>query len=428
MEKSNTHPLRAAREECNLTIDELAEEVKVGAKTIWNAENNRPISAKCRRLICDYFGKTSQELGLISARRGEKIEESRISELSANISSNKYTPIVPSRETLLLNGITLPAGKHITEEERFQLTGALGDSISNCWKLSIKTSPAQMLAIAQAHLYFVQQAHSMLHYDVRPAFYSSVYRLTGIALQFQGYTDEAFKMHEKSYIAALEGADIWNMAQSLLCQANIHQRRSMYSAAQEAIEATIRLISYKMDKQSLANILLNAHLYAINAENAAYMSEFDKVQTNLALSQTFLEYLPVAHEEFDKTSWHQYAGVCALIGGQYDVALNELRSALDMLPHEWLQRHATILIQLFIAHARKHDLDATFTIANKAISVLETLQSPDLSRQFAAYAQNELQQAFPGNQQTKNLIINAQRVLLLPQYENKSSILRSFDK
>lgn len=420
---SNTHPLRAAREACNLTIDELAEEVKVGAKTIWNAENNHPISAKCRQLICEYFGKTSQELGLISARRGEKIEQIHLLESPIKSVDILYNPV-----NITLNSITLPAGKHITEEERFQLTGALGDSISNCWKLSIRTPPAQMLAIAQAHLYLVQQAHSVLHYDVRPAFYSSVYRLTGIALQFQGYTDEAFKMHEKSYIAALEGADIWNMAQSLLCQANIHQSRSMYSAAQEAIEATIRLISYKMDKQSLANILLNAHLYAINAENAAYMSEFDKVQTNLALSQTFLEYLPTTHEEFDKTSWHQYAGVCALIGGQYDIALNELQSALDMLPREWLQRHAIILIQLFIAHARKHDLDATLIIANKAISVLETLQSPGLSRQFAAYAQNELQQAFPGNQQTKDLIINAQRILLLPQYENKLSILRSFDK
>jgi hypothetical protein len=48
--------------------------------------------------------------------------------------------------------------------------------------------------------------------------YSAVYRLIGGALHFQGQYDEA--AHEKSYIAALEGNDVWNMAQSLSWQAD----------------------------------------------------------------------------------------------------------------------------------------------------------------------------------------------------------------
>lgn len=64
MKKIYTHPLRIVREQHNLTIEKLAEAAKLGAKTVWNAEHNCPVSAESRQRLCDYFHMTSLELGL----------------------------------------------------------------------------------------------------------------------------------------------------------------------------------------------------------------------------------------------------------------------------------------------------------------------------------------------------------------------------
>jgi transcriptional regulator with XRE-family HTH domain len=78
MSEKSIHPLAAARKEQNLTQKQLAELAKVGAITIWRAEQNKPINAESRRRLCAYFGRTSQELGLLSAQH--KQEESKRNE------------------------------------------------------------------------------------------------------------------------------------------------------------------------------------------------------------------------------------------------------------------------------------------------------------------------------------------------------------
>jgi transcriptional regulator with XRE-family HTH domain len=75
MTNEELHPLTVAREARNLSQAQLAEEVKLGPRTIWAAEHQRPISAHSRRQLCRYFKKTAQELGLVSAEsaaRGRK--------------------------------------------------------------------------------------------------------------------------------------------------------------------------------------------------------------------------------------------------------------------------------------------------------------------------------------------------------------------
>lgn len=64
MRELRVHPLRLARIQQDLTQEELAEATKLGLSTIRRAEQGFPINAKSRRLLCAYFGKTSQELGL----------------------------------------------------------------------------------------------------------------------------------------------------------------------------------------------------------------------------------------------------------------------------------------------------------------------------------------------------------------------------
>lgn len=84
------HPLTAAREARNLSQAQLAEEVKLGPRTIWAAEHQRPISAHSRRQLCRYFKKTAQELGLVSA---ESMARAR--------KQQKYTQPAATQSTLV---------------------------------------------------------------------------------------------------------------------------------------------------------------------------------------------------------------------------------------------------------------------------------------------------------------------------------------
>jgi tetratricopeptide (TPR) repeat protein len=269
-------------------------------------------------------------------------------------------------------------------------------------------STAQVLAVGKAQLSLLQQAHYTLYPSVRPMHYSATYRLIGAALHFQGRYDEARQAHKNAYVAALEGGEAWNMAQSLTWQADGLKAQGQYTDAIQTIDAALRLVSQQKDIES---IRLQAHLHASGAEIAAYMREAEGVQARLNASQALLENLPV-HEEFDRTSWLQHAGACALILDQYDVAVRHLQQALDELPSHWTLRYATTLMPLVIALARSRQREACLAVAEKAIPIISAINAPSMNRQFVEYIQQEVLGAFPGDPQMSALASDAQQRLL----------------
>jgi len=70
-ESKRRHPLATARDRCNLTQRVLAGLTGLGLATIQRAEAGKPISAECRRVLCDFFSSrlnrdvSPQELGVI---------------------------------------------------------------------------------------------------------------------------------------------------------------------------------------------------------------------------------------------------------------------------------------------------------------------------------------------------------------------------
>ncbi len=309
---------------------------------------------------------------------------------------------------MFLNSIALPTHEHPSIEERTQLSEAIGESIAASWTLFQRTNIAQVLAVSQAQLALMQQAHHTLYPSVRPMHYSAVYRLMGAALHFQGRYTEARQAHEKSYITALEGGDVWNMAQSLNWQADGLKAEGQHSLALETIEAALRLLS---QQENVESIRLRAHLLASGAESAAYKGDVKHVQAKLSASEDLLKDLP-AHEEFDHASWHQHARACALILKQYDTAIAHLQLALAELPAQWTLRHATTLMPLTLAYARRQERDASLAIAEKAIPVISAINSPSMSRQFVAYIRQELLDAFPTDPQINMFITDTQQRLL----------------
>ena len=104
MMNQEVHPLTAAREARNLSQAQLAEEVRLGSRTIWAAEHQRPINAHSRRQLCRYFKKTAPELGLISAesvarkrKQQKRTQPTPIQGISATDMSPivQYEPVLP---------------------------------------------------------------------------------------------------------------------------------------------------------------------------------------------------------------------------------------------------------------------------------------------------------------------------------------------
>jgi tetratricopeptide (TPR) repeat protein len=307
----------------------------------------------------------------------------------------------------VVSSVPLPEEKHISVEDRIHLHRALSESIAAGWKLFHTAGNAQVLAVGHAQLHLVQHVSSELYPSVRPLMYTGVYNLIGAALHFQGRYDEAYQAHERAYLAALEGADVLNMAQSRTCQANGLREQHRYSEALQTMEAALRLVSQQQDTDC---IRLRAHVLAAAAESAAFLGETNIVQKNLAASEGLLEQLPfTAIEEFDHASWHQYAGTCALILKHHARAAEELQRAVESLSPHWLVRQATALMPLAIAYARARERDRCLETLEKAAQVIRTMNASGLTRQFVVYLDEEIQTAFPAEPQISAFIATARQ-------------------
>lgn len=168
----------------------------------------------------------------------------------------------------MLGGVPLPTGERLSAEERMQLHQGLGKSIASGWKLFTTKSISQVLLVGQALLYILQQAHTELYPAIRPLFYSPVYRLIGAALFFQARYTESMQAHTQAYLAALEGADAWNMAESLSWQAGILKACGRQTESIQATESALRLLQDCSDPPILA---ARARFLAHWAESAALL-------------------------------------------------------------------------------------------------------------------------------------------------------------
>jgi tetratricopeptide (TPR) repeat protein len=282
----------------------------------------------------------------------------------------------------VIGSIPIPSGEHLSIEERVRLHSVLAESIAAGWKLFHTAGTVQVLAVGQAQLDLIQQVSSHLYPSVQPLFYSGVHRLIGASQYFQGRYDEAYREQEKAYIAALEGADTWNMAQSRGWQAYVLKARGNFADA-------------------------------LQMADAALLGDGKGVQTRLDASEALLEHLPGYHEEFDRVSWLQQAGMCALSLQQYDVAVTRLQQALDELPAQWTLRTVSTAIPLASALTQQKELSRALAIAGKTLPIVKSSQSPTLVQEFTTYLQTGLLASFPNDSNCRTFVAEAQRRLAM---------------
>jgi len=311
---------------------------------------------------------------------------------------------------LLLGGIDIPTREHPSIEERTQLTRTLGEGIAAGWTLFHIASPAQVIAVSKSQLALLQQVHADVYPAILPMLYSGVYRLTGAALHFQGRYDDAHKAHQKAYIAALDDADLWNMAQSRSWQAYGLSALGNHTDALQIADAAIRLITPQIDTES---IRLQARLLAFGAENAALLGDARGAESRLAASERLLEHLPAPHEEFDRASWLQQAGICALHLKQNDTAAERLQQALDELPAQWSLRYISTALPLIKAYTSMRELDEALRIVEKTVPVVRSVQAPTLTTEFQSFLEIELPNCFTVNERCRAITPEALRQLAI---------------
>jgi transcriptional regulator with XRE-family HTH domain len=66
------YTLRALRESLDLTMEEVAEEAKVSFRTVLRAEQGYPLNPGSRRRLSKFYGKSSEELGLVPQRQRKR--------------------------------------------------------------------------------------------------------------------------------------------------------------------------------------------------------------------------------------------------------------------------------------------------------------------------------------------------------------------
>jgi DNA-binding XRE family transcriptional regulator/tetratricopeptide (TPR) repeat protein len=300
--------------------------------------------------------------------------------------------------TALVSGIAIPIGKHISAEERTELHSALSESIQAGWKLFVTASMPQVLAVGQAQLQLLHQAHADLYSSMRPLFYSPVYRLIGAALFFQSRYAEAMQAHTQAYLTALEAGDAWNMAESLSWQAGILKASGRQAESIQTTEAALRLLESSHEAHVLAS---RARLFAHWAESAALLGKRHMMEEKLAASADLLTQCE-GNDEFDVAIWQLYHGTCALYIGDSIRADIHLEQALHELRPNLLHQRASAGLLLARARLNRRDMKGSLETVHDAVPLVVAAASPLLSRGLMDLVE-QLATTFPMQTEVRDL-------------------------
>jgi hypothetical protein len=164
------------------------------------------------------------------------------------------------------------------------------------------------------------------------------------------------------------------------------------TGALQAIEAAFRLTSLQNDVECMRT---STHLLASGAEIASLMGDEKGVQSRLGVSEKWLERIPGQHEEFDRASWYEIVGVCALHMQQDEIAVRRLIQAREILPPQSTLRNITASMPLVMAYAIIGERNLSIATAEQALPLLQAMDAPGMIHQFVEYKTCALTRAFP---------------------------------
>lgn len=300
--------------------------------------------------------------------------------------------------TAVVSNISIPSGKNVSQEQRMQLSRAFTESIDAGWKLFTLARNSQVLAVSQAQLILLQQAHTVLPARERSILYSSIYNHMGLALYLQEQHHQALGAYTNAYIASLGAGDIVGVTYSLLCQAMAHRDFGEYSKAIETLEQATRTFDV-LDQQWLTK----AHLLGVWADCAMVAGDYDIARQKLDAVAELLDHIS-PNEEFDQSSWCELTAKYAYLNGDYPTAAQWYEQALRTLPTEWVLRRILILSSLISTYTITQDRDASLATVEKVALAGYVSNIPPLRGKSLTQALEGLLIVFPHEARVKTIV------------------------
>jgi transcriptional regulator with XRE-family HTH domain/tetratricopeptide (TPR) repeat protein len=416
------HPLRAMRDRFNLTQKRLAEETGVGAQTILRAEHNKPINAESRRILCEYFGMTSEELGLVvdetprekQAHNSNQLAREPLSGLPEAIARGiilaaqelESHPMDKSRRNFLQalgrtgTAMVAPLPSQVTAHTELtvpplweRLTRALESSSSideetllqietstrDCWRVL----PNVLGAFSRNLLLHVQEQLEIVTNLLESAPPQATRtRLAAAAGEFAQIAGEIlFDLKEnvkaeKYYSVAVAAAEA---AQDDLMQAIALGRKSFVPIYEYNPHAALPLLqqAHVLTAHN-APAITRAWLSAVEAEALANIHDEVACRRALERSEHFLSHAHCAEvpiPRFGYSTLLGYKGICAIRLKQPQSAQEALNESLRIIEPHRMRHKSIVLIDLAATYMLQSEIEEACHIASQALMLIAEIKS-----------------------------------------------------
>ncbi len=437
MSEKTIHPLRAMRAHFNLTQKRLAEETGVGTQTILRAEHNKPINAESRRLLCQYFGMSSEELGLVAddpPRRklahgsspqlreppsglpeafargiilaaqeleSQSMDKSRRNFLqvmgltgTAMIAPTSTIPAAPPTPTpASLSALplwerlsrALESPSYIDEDTLLQIEASTRD----CWRILPNVLGAfsrNLLLHAQGQLQIVTE---LLESAPPQAIRTRLAAAAGEFAQIAGeiYFDlKANTKAEKYYDVAIAAAEV---AQDDLMQAIALGRKCFVPIYECNSHLALPLLqeAHSLTARN-APAITRAWLSAVEAEACAGVHDEVACRRALERSEHFLSRARHAEAPLPRFGYSTllgYKGICAIRLKQPLNAQEALNESLRIMEPHRLRHKAIVLIDLATTFLLQNEIEEACHNASQALMLIAEIKSSRVFQRLLAF-------------------------------------------
>lgn len=390
----------------------------MGAQTILRAEHNKPINAESRRLLCEYFGMTSEELGLVTDENpphphpfnkqdhqpplsqtiaqgivlaAQELENPHMDKSRRNFLQAlglagtalvaPITVFVPSTQELphtpvwerLSQALEHPSS--IDEITLLQLEATIGD----CWNVLPKVSGAFSHGLLNYVLGQLEVVTTLLDRSPSANIRQRLAFIAGELAQVSGEILFDLKENAKAeryYDVAISAAKV---AQNDSMQAIALGRKSFIPIYENDAGRALPLLQQaKTLLPQDAPSITRAWLSAVEAEALANMHEELACRRALEQSEKFLERVQPGETSsirFSRTALLGYKGICSIRLQEPQTAQAILTDALlSMEPHR-IRHKSIVLIDLATTYIQRGEIEEACRYASQALILITHTKS-----------------------------------------------------
>jgi len=361
------HPLRAAREQRNLSQQALADLCELGIATIERAERGRPLRPDTRHRLCAYFGVSAGELGMLDDGQGETVDDAgdtdmKRREMLAALGVAGAALVAPAASGRLLDALDRPSIDAT-------LLPSLDAITQSYWQLRAQVATPDLRPGVGAHLDTLTRL--LGGYAMTPAVRARLCALTGEVAQIAGataYDDDApaaaLAAYRLASEAAREGGDVAVHVAALgrltLLLNHLHDHGGALVSIREAV----------VRAGTRVNPTIRAWLAVVEAETCAHLRDArghhqaSERAATLARQVDPKEYAYWCG--FDSARLTSYRGTSLVLLRRPGDAIPVLQQALALTDPRAVRRRATIGVTLATAHVQRREYDVAAALVPTA--------------------------------------------------------------